>query len=43
MSADSGSWDRVAAAYATSPIHAAGKDLGWLVEAVDPQPGDVLP
>jgi SAM-dependent methyltransferase len=28
-------WDRVAAAYATSPIHAAGPDLAWLVETLD--------
>jgi SAM-dependent methyltransferase len=33
-------WDRVAAAYATSPIHAAGADLGWLVEALAPAAGD---
>jgi SAM-dependent methyltransferase len=35
-------WDRVAAAYATSPIHAAGPDLGWLVEALDPAPGATI-
>lgn len=33
-------WDRAAAAYATSLIHAAGPDLGWLVEALEPAPGD---
>ena len=32
-------WDRVAAAYATSPIHAAGPDLAWLVEALEPVTG----
>jgi SAM-dependent methyltransferase len=33
-------WDRVAAAYATSPIHAAGPDLAWLVEALEPAAAD---
>jgi len=33
-------WDRVAAAYASSPIHAAGPDLVWLVEALKPSPDD---
>ena len=33
-------WDRVAAAYATSPIHAAGPDLAWLVEALEPTEAD---
>ena len=33
-------WDRVAAAYATSPIHAAGPDLAWLVEALEPAEAD---
>ncbi len=33
-------WDRVAAAYATSPIHAAGPDLAWLVEALAPAEAD---
>ncbi len=33
-------WDRVAAAYATSPIHAAGPDLAWLVEALEPAATD---
>ena len=28
----------MAAAYATSPIHAAGPDLAWLVEALEPAP-----
>jgi ubiquinone/menaquinone biosynthesis C-methylase UbiE len=40
MTGASESWDRVAAAYATSPIHAAGPDLAWLVEALEPAPGD---
>lgn len=35
-------WDRVAGAYATSPIHAAGPDLAWLVEALAPAPGDLV-
>jgi SAM-dependent methyltransferase len=40
MTDASTAWDRVAAAYATSPIHAAGADLAWLVEALEPSPGD---
>jgi SAM-dependent methyltransferase len=36
----SANWDRVAAAYATSPIHAAGPDLAWLVEALAPAEAD---
>ena len=40
MTDASTAWDRVAAAYATSPIHAAGPDLAWLVEALEPAPGD---
>jgi SAM-dependent methyltransferase len=42
MSDASVSWDRVAAAYATSPIHAAGEDLGWLAEALAPEPGEAI-
>ena len=38
----SADWDRVAAAYATSPIHAAGPDLAWLVEALEPAPGQPI-
>lgn len=40
MTGPAGAWDRVAAAYATSPIHAAGPDLSWLVEALEPASGD---
>ena len=40
MTDASAAWDRVAAAYATSPIHAAGPDLAWLVEALEPSSGD---
>ena len=42
MSDASVSWDRVAAAYATSPIHAAGEDLGWLADALAPEPGQAI-
>jgi ubiquinone/menaquinone biosynthesis C-methylase UbiE len=31
-------FDRVAAAYATSAVHARGLDLAWLVEALRPEP-----
>jgi ubiquinone/menaquinone biosynthesis C-methylase UbiE len=31
-------FDRVAAAYATSAVHARGPDLAWLVEALRPEP-----
>lgn len=40
MTGASTNWDRVAAAYATSPIHAAGPDLAWLVEALEPAKAD---
>lgn len=29
-------FDRTAAAYASSPIHAHGPDLGWMLDALDP-------
>jgi len=35
-------FDRVAAAYATSPIHALGPDLDWMAEALAPDPGAVV-
>jgi len=31
-------FDRVAAAYASSPVHARGEDLAWMLEALVPQP-----
>lgn len=31
-------FDRVAGSYATSPVHAQGPDLEWLVEALQPAP-----
>jgi ubiquinone/menaquinone biosynthesis C-methylase UbiE len=31
-------FDRVAASYVTSPVHAKGPDLAWLVEALQPKP-----
>jgi ubiquinone/menaquinone biosynthesis C-methylase UbiE len=31
-------FDRVAAAYATSAVHALGEDLAWLAEALQPDP-----
>ena len=40
MTGASTNWDRVAAAYATSPIHAAGPDLAWLVDALEPAEAD---
>lgn len=40
MTDASTAWNRVAAAYATSPIHAAGPDLAWLVDGLEPMPDD---
>ncbi|HVC79540.1 MAG TPA: class I SAM-dependent methyltransferase [Chloroflexota bacterium] len=31
-------FDRVAAAYASSPVHARGEDLPWMLETLAPQP-----
>jgi ubiquinone/menaquinone biosynthesis C-methylase UbiE len=42
VTGSSTNWDRVAAAYATSPIHAAGPDLSWLVETLEPARGDAV-
>lgn len=35
-------FDRTAAAYASSPIHAHGPDLGWMVDALDPADDAVI-
>lgn len=32
-------FDRVAAAYVSSAVHASGPDLAWLLDALQPQPG----
>lgn len=38
MSSSAEQFDRVSTAYATSPVHARGIDLRWMIEALAPQP-----